>query len=360
MAYRVSLLRGDGIGPEVAEQVIRCITASGVDIAWEELEAGESAIQKYGTPLLEETLKSIRKNKVALKAPLITPVGTGFRSVNVALRQELDLFACVRPCKLYKGIKSRYEEIDIVIIRENTEDLYAGIEFEQNAEITKTLIENLKELSKKPIRTDSAISIKPISKSASERICRFAFEYALKNKRKKVTAVHKANIMKFTDGLFLETARKVSLDYPAIIFEDKIVDNLCMQLVLRPHEFDVIVLPNLYGDIVSDLCAGLVGGLGMCPGANIGEDIAIFEPTHGAAPKYKGLNKVNPVAMILSGVLMLKHLGETKAAFALEEAIKEVIREDRFVTYDLKPTRDDPTSVGTREMAEAIIKKIKL
>lgn len=360
MAYKVSLIRGDGIGPEVTEQTIRCIEAAGVDIHWEEVEAGEVAIQRFAKPLPDETLSSIRQNRVALKAPLITPIGTGFRSVNVSLRQELDLFACVRPCKLYKGVKTNYENIDVVIIRENTEDLYAGVEFEYRDNRAKELIEYLRALSGRFIKEDSAIGVKPISKSASERICRFAFEYATKNNRKKLTVVHKANIMKFTDGLFLEAAREISKDYSDIIFDERIVDNLCMQLVLRPQEFDVLVLPNLYGDIVSDLCAGLVGGLGVCPGANIGNGIAIFEPTHGSAPKYKGLNKVNPTAMILSGVLMLRYLGEEKVASVIEEAVKAVIKESKSVTYDLKPTREDPTCVGTKEMTDAIIKKIKI
>jgi isocitrate dehydrogenase (NAD+) len=360
LAYKVTLLKGDGIGPEVAEQAVRCIEATGIDIDWEEVDAGEAAIKKFGNPLPDSTLDSIKRNKIALKAPLITPIGTGFRSVNVALRQKLDLFACVRPCKLYKGIRTIYSYVDVVIIRENTEDLYAGIEFEYKDKKTKELIGYLNSISGKVIKGDSAIGIKPISKTASERICKFAFEYALKNARKKVTVVHKANIMKFTDGIFLEAARNISKAYQSIIFDEKIVDNLSMQLVLRPQELDVMVLPNLYGDIISDLCAGLVGGLGVCPGANIGDEVAVFEPTHGSAPKYKGFNKVNPTAMILSGALMLRYLGEVKAAAALEEAVKSVIKDAKSVTYDLKLERDDPTSVGTKEMADAIINNIKI
>jgi len=360
LAYKVSLLKGDGIGPEIADEAIRCIKACNVDVEWEEVDGGEVALKTHGKPLPDETLDSIRKNKIAFKAPLITPVGTGFRSVNVALRQELDLYACLRPCKLYEGIRSSHKSVDIVVVRENTEDLYAGIEFEYGDEKTKELTKILRESSGKKINDDVAISIKPISVTASKRIATFAFEYARKNKRKKVTAVHKANIMKFSDGLFLDVAKEVSKDYTDITFDEKIVDNLSMQLVLRPHEFDVIVLPNLYGDIISDLCAGLVGGLGLAPGANIGDEIAVFEPTHGSAPKYKGMNKVNPCAMILSGAMLLKYLGEEKAAVALEEAIKEVIREGKSVTYDLKSDRNDPTSVGTKEMADAIIEKIKI
>lgn len=360
MKHKVTFIPGDGIGPEVSTAAKQCVEASGIDIEWEEQIAGEEGINKFGTPLPETTLESIKKNKVALKGPITTPIGGGFRSVNVELRKRLDLFACLRPCKSYSGANSRYENIDLVIVRENTEDLYAGIEFEKDSEQTKKLIENLSHLSSKPIRIDSAISIKPISKSASERIIRFAFEYSLKNKRKKVTAVHKANIMKFTDGLFLQTAKEVAQEYSGkVAFEDRLVDNLCMQLVQKPNDYDVLVLPNLYGDIISDLCAGLVGGLGLAPGANIGDGLAIFEPTHGSAPKYKGLNKVNPAATILSAVLMLRYLKEDKAADSLEQAVAEVIREGKFVTYDLKKDKNDRSIVGTKEMAEAIIKKLK-
>jgi len=359
MAYRVTLIPGDGIGPEVSLAAKRCVEATGVKIEWEEVLAGEVAIKKYGDVLPKETLDSIKKNKVALKGPIITPVGGGFRSVNVAIRQVLDLYACVRPAKIYPGVRSFYKNIDLIIVRENSEDLYAGIEFEEGKPETKGLIDEINKLNPKKIRPDSSISIKPISRYASERIVRFAFEYALKYNRKKVTAVHKANIMKFSDGLFLKTARQVAKEYEGrVIFEDAIVDNMCMQLVMRPQNYDVLVLPNLYGDIISDLCAGLTGGLGIAPGANIGDDMAVFEAVHGAAPKYTGMNKVNPTAMILSGVLMLRYLKEDKKAEKLETAVKEVLQEAKFVTYDLKPNRDDPTSVGTREMADAIIRKL--
>lgn len=359
MNYKVTLIPGDGIGPEVTEAARRCIDATGVDITWETVIAGQNALEKHGNILPEEALASIRKNKVALKGPIITPIGEGFRSVNVLIRQELGLFACVRPAKSYPGVKSPYKDIDLVVIRENSEDLYAGIEFESNKPETKEIIAAIQKYSKKNIRLDSGISIKPISEYASERITRFAFEYAVKNGRKKVTAVHKANIMKFTDGLFLKAARKVAKDYTGkITFTEAIVDNMAMQLVQNPHNFDCLLLPNLYGDIISDLCAGLVGGLGIMPGANIGLDIAVFEAVHGSAPKYTGQNKVNPTAMILSGALMLNHLGEKAAALKLENAVKEVIAGGRCVTYDLKPDRSDPSSATTSEMADAIIKKL--
>ncbi|RJP28859.1 MAG: isocitrate/isopropylmalate dehydrogenase family protein [Candidatus Omnitrophota bacterium] len=360
MAYKITLIPGDGIGPEVALAAQRCVDATGVKIEWEIENAGEETLKSQGSILPDSVLDSIRRNKIALKGPIITPVGTGFRSVNVAIRQSLGLFACVRPAKSYKGVKSKFDNIDLVIIRENTEDLYAGIEFEACKPYTEELISLIQKNSGKKITKGSAISIKPISKEASERIVEYAFEYALANNRKKVTAVHKANIMKFTDGLFLKTAIEVAKRYAnKIEFENAIVDNMSMQLVQRPHNYDVIVLPNLYGDIISDLCAGLIGGLGIAPGANIGNDMAVFEAVHGSAPKYKGLNKVNPTAMILSAVLMLKHMGESKAAFALEKAVKDIISEGKYVTYDLKPDRNDPTAVGTQEMADAVIKKLK-
>lgn len=358
--YKITLIPGDGIGPELADAAKKCIDALGLDIAWEIMEAGEGCIEKYKTPLPKPTLDSIRKNKIALKGPITTPVGKGFRSVNVELRKTLDLYACLRPCKTYKGVRSRYENIDLVIVRENTEDLYAGIEFEKSSTQTRDLIAMLEKLSGKPIRPSSAISIKPISPEGTKRIVKFAFEYALKNNRKKVTAVHKANIMKYTDGLFLEVAREVAKQYEGkILFDDRIVDNMCMQLVQKPEDYDVLVLPNLYGDIISDLAAGLVGGLGVAPGANIGDETAVFEPTHGSAPKYKGMNKTNPTAIILSAVLMLKYMGEDKAAGKLEKAVASVIEEGKFVTYDLKKDRNDPSAAGTREMADAIIRKIK-
>lgn len=358
MAYRVTLVRGDGTGPELAEAAKVCIDATGVKIDWDVQDAGIDVMQKTGTPLPDALVQSITKNKVALKAPITTPVGTGFRSVNVALRKMFDLYACLRPCKSYEGVRSRYQNIDLVVVRENTEDLYAGIEFQKGTPDAAQIIELSAKLSNRPIRSDSGISIKPISVGGTERIVKFAFEYARKYHRKKVTAVHKANIMKFSDGLFLEVSREVAKKYPDIEFEDRIVDNMCMQLVQKPELYDVLVLPNLYGDIVSDVCAGLVGGLGVAPGANIGEKGAIFEATHGSAPKYAGLNKVNPTAVILSGVLMLRYLGEEKAADRLENAVAAVIKEGKKVTYDLKPDRNDPTAVGTREMAQAIIEKL--
>ncbi|MDO8602323.1 MAG: isocitrate/isopropylmalate dehydrogenase family protein [Candidatus Omnitrophota bacterium] len=359
MNHKVTLIPGDGIGREVSFAAKRCIDATGVKIAWEEQIAGEEAIAKYGTVLPANVLDSIRRNKVAIKGPIITPVGKGFRSVNVQLRKALDLYACLRPCKLIKGVKSRYTNIDLVVVRENTEDLYAGIEFSQGLERTQDIIDNLEELSGIAIKKDSAIGIKPISISASKRIVKFAFDYAVKNNRRKVTAIHKANIMKETDGLFLKCARDVSEEYKGRIeFEDRIVDNMCMQLVQKPELYDVLVLPNLYGDILSDLCAGLIGGLGIAPGANIGDSMALFEAVHGSAPKYTGLDKVNPTAMILSGVLMLRYLRENDAADRLEKATEEVIAEGKYVTYDLKKDCNDSTSVGTSQMADAIIERL--
>lgn len=356
---KVTLIKGDGIGPEIAEAARRCIDATGAPIEWDLQEAGTDIMKTTGTPLPETTIESLRKNGIGLKAPITTPVGTGFRSVNVHLRQLFDLYACVRPCKSYKGVRSRYENIDLVIIRENTEDLYAGIEFEKGKKETLELIDWLNAHSARKISPSTGISIKPISIEGTERIVRFAFDYARKMKRKKVTSVHKANIMKHTDGLWLEVSRQVAAEYPDIEFEDRIVDNMCMQLVQKPELYDVIVLPNLYGDILSDLCAGLVGGLGVAPGANIGLKGAIFEATHGSAPKYQGLNKVNPVALILSGMLMLQHLGFTREAQKLEQAVADVIAEGKDVTYDMKPDRNDPTAVGTQQMADAIIRKIR-
>lgn len=361
MKHKITLIPGDGIGPEVTAAAKRCIEATAVEIEWEEALAGQVALEKTGDILPAQTLDSIKKNKVALKGPIITPIAGGFRSVNVAIRQSLDLFACLRPAKSYPGVKSYYKDIDLVVIRENSEDLYAGIEFEEGKPETQSLIRAIIEkFSRDKIRLDSGISIKPVSKFASERIVKFAFEYAIKFNRKKVTVVHKANIMKFTDGLFLKTAREVAKTYAGkIVFEEAIVDNMAMQLVQKPQNYDVLVLPNLYGDIISDLCAGLVGGLGVAPGANIGYDMAVFEAVHGAAPKYKGLNKVNPTAMILSGALMLRYMHENKAADKLEDATREVIAEGKYVTYDLKPKPQDSTAVGTQEMADAIIRKIR-
>ena len=359
MLHNITLIPGDGVGPEITEATTRALEATGVAIEWDVHQIGEAALRKYGTPLPKEVLQSIKKNKVALKGPVTTPIGTGFRSVNVSLRQELDLYACLRPCKTYLGIKSRYKNIDIVVVRENTEDLYAGIEFQKGAKDTKELIEFIDDKLQKRISPDSGISIKPISEKASRRIVTFAFRYARTHGRKRVTCVHKANIMKFTDGLFLSVAQKVAKNYPDIQFDDALVDNLCMQLVTKPERYDIIVLPNLYGDIVSELCAGLVGGIGVVPGANIGDKIAVFEPAHGSAPKYAGRNKVNPMAMMLSASMMLKHIGEEKPAQRLERAIIQVISEGKTVTYDLKSDPNDPSIATTSAVADAVIKKLK-
>jgi isocitrate dehydrogenase (NAD+) len=359
MKHIITLIPGDGTGPEISEATVKVVEATGIDIEWDVKNAGADVYEKEGTVLPENVIDSLKKNKVGIKGPITTPVGTGFRSVNVAMRKIFNLYACVRPCKSYPGVKSRYENLDIVIIRENTEDLYAGIEFEQGKQETKGLIEYIKEKKNISIKEDSGITIKPISISGSEKIIRYAFEYAKKNNRKKVTGVHKANIMKYTDGLYLDVFRRISKEYPGIESEDRIVDNMCMQLVQKPELYDVLVLPNLYGDILSDLAAGLVGGLGVAPGGNIGDELALFEATHGSAPKYKGLNKINPTAMMLSAVLMLKHINENKAADALENAIAAVIKEGKYVTYDMKPTRDDPSAASTSGMADAIVKKIK-
>ncbi len=333
MSYRVTLIPGDGIGPELAAATRRVLDATGVSFEWEVVDAGEGVMAEYGTPLPEHVLESIRRNKVALKGPITTPVGEGFKSVNVTLRQTLQLYANLRPARSMKGVASRYEDVDLVIVRENTEDLYAGIEH--------------------MVTPDAAESIKIITRAASERVARFAFEYAVANGRRKVTAVHKANIMKLSDGLFLESCRNVSRDYEGRIeFEDRIVDNMCMQLVQKPELYDVMVLPNLYGDIVSDLAAGLVGGLGVAPGANIGIDAAVFEPVHGSAPKYAGLDKANPTALILSGCLMLRHMGEQAAAERVETALRSVIAEGKTVTYDMGGT------TGTRAFGDAIIRRM--
>ncbi len=358
MAHTVTLIPGDGIGPELTEATRRVLESTGVELEWDVQEAGADVMDRYGgNPLPDQVLESIERNGVALKGPITTPVGTGFRSVNVTLRKTLDLFGQVRPCKSYRGVRSRYEDVDLIIVREATEDLYAGIEYEEGSDAARELIDWVGKHDGR-IREDSGISIKPISVSGTRRIFEFAFDYARKNGRRKVTAVHKANIMKFSDGLWLHVAREVAEEHPGIEFDDRIVDNLCMQLVQRPEEYDMLVLPNLYGDIVSDLCAGLVGGLGMAPGANFGKKAAVFEPTHGSAPKYAGLNRANPKAMILSGVLLLRHLDEMEAANRLEAAIADVIAEGKSVTYDMKPTRDDPTAVGTSEVADAIIEKL--
>ena len=359
MAHRVTLIPGDGTGPELTEATRRVLEATGVEFDWDVREAGADVMDRYGgNPLPDEVLDAIRETGVALKGPITTPVGGGFRSVNVALRKSLDLYAQVRPCKTYPGVRTRFEDVDLIVVRENTEDLYAGIEYEQGSEEVRELIDWIKSKDGKLAHEDAGISIKPISITGTRRIVQFAFDYARRNGRRKVTAVHKANIMKFSDGLWLRVAREVAAENDDIEFDDRIVDNMCMQLVQRPEEYDVLVLPNLYGDVLSDLCAGMIGGLGLAPGANFGEGIAIFEPTHGSAPKYAGQNKVNPMAQMLSGMLMLRHLDEDDAADTLEQAIAEVIREGRSVTYDMKPTRDDPTAVGTSEVADAIIEKL--
>jgi isocitrate dehydrogenase (NAD+) len=332
MTYTVTLIPGDGTGPELAQALETVIAATGVSITWERCDAGIDVMERYGTPLPEHVIESVRRNRVAIKGPITTPVGSGFRSVNVALRKELDLYACLRPARSLKGVRSRYQDIDLVIVRENTEDLYAGIEHMVGA--------------------DAAESIKIITRPACERIVRFACDYARAHGRRKVTAVHKANIMKCTDGLFLRVAREVAEEYPDLEFEDRIVDNMCMQLVQKPELYDVLVLPNLYGDIISDLCAGLVGGLGVAPGANIGAEAAVFEPVHGSAPKYTGQNKVNPTALLLSGVLMLEHLGESEAAAAVYAAVAAVIAEGKDVTYDLGG------SAGTQQMAAAVARRL--
>ena len=357
--HAVTLIPGDGVGPEIADATVRVIEATGVRFDWDLQQAGENVMARYGTPLPEPALESIRRNKVALKGPITTPVGTGFRSVNVALRQELDLYALVRPVKAYKGARNLRDDLDFVIVRENTEDIYAGIEFEQGTPDARHLLQEISELAHKKIRSDSGLSIKPISITGSRRIVQFAFDYARKYKRRKVTAVHKANIMKHTDGLFLAVAKQVAEQNSDIEFEDRIVDNMCMQLVLRPTEHDVLCCPNLYGDIISDLGAGMIGGLGLAPGANIGANGAVFEATHGSAPKYAGQNRVNPMALMLSGVLMLRYLEEVQAADALEGAIASVIQEGKSVTYDLKATRDDPSAVGTKQVADAVVARLR-
>src|SRR5881398_1180534 len=356
MRSHVTLIPGDGTGPELTEATRRVLEATGIEFEWDVQQAGADVMDQFGgNPLPPQTLDSIRRNGTALKGPITTPVGGGFRSVNVGLRKELDLYAQVRPCKSYPGVRSRFDDVDLVIVRENTEDLYAGIEYEQGTADAEELIGWIESKGGKLRWRDAGISIKPISVTGTRRIFEFAFDLARRLGRRKITAVHKANIMKFSDGLWLRVAREVAEENSDVEFDDRIVDNMCMQLVQRPEEYDVLVLPNLYGDIVSDLAAGMIGGLGMAPGANFGEEVAIFEPTHGSAPKHAGQNRVNPMAMMLSGTLMLRHVDETEAANRLEGAIAEVIREGKSVTYDMKPTRDDPTAVGTSDVADAII-----
>jgi isocitrate dehydrogenase (NAD+) len=359
VAHKVILIPGDGTGPELTEATRRVLEATGVDFEWDVREAGADVMDKHGgNPLPPDVLDAIRETGVALKGPITTPVGGGFRSVNVALRKELDLYAQVRPCKTYPGVRTRFDDVDLIVVRENTEDLYAGIEYEQGTPEVEELIQWIEAHGSKLRNRDAGISIKPLSITGTRNIVQFAFDYARRNGRRKVTAVHKANIMKFSDGLYLRVAREVAAENDDIEFDDRIVDNMCMQLVQRPEEYDVLVLPNLYGDVLSDLCAGMIGGLGLAPGANYGEDVAVFEPTHGSAPKYAGQNKVNPMAQLLSGMLMLRHLDEQAAADNLEQAIAELIREGKSVTYDMKPRRDDPTAVGTSEVADALIEKL--
>ncbi len=359
MTYRITLIPGDGIGPEITRATVSVLEATGIKFDWEVHTVGEAAVEKFGTPLPEATLESIRKNRVALKGPVTTPIGKGFRSVNVALRKELDLYACLRPCKSYPGVVTTlYKDIDLVIVRENTEDLYIGIEFARGTDEAARLYDLIMQSFKGNLDRNSGFSIKTISEQGSRRIVKYAFDYASKYGRKKVSAVTTANILKYTDGLFLSPAREVAKGYPQIEYEEVLVDALCMQLVRNPQRFDTLVLPNLYGDIVSDLCAGLVGGLGLAPGANIGDEMAIFEPTHGSAPKYTGLNKVSPLAQMLSAVLMLRYLEEISAADRMEAAIAAVIAEGKNVTYDLRRDRNEP-SAGTSQVAEAIIEKLK-
>lgn len=357
MSYRLTLIPGDGVGPELTEAALRVFAATGVKIDWDIQVAGQEAIEKYGTPLPDHVLESLRTNRVGLKGPITTPIGSGFRSVNVALRQELDLYASVRPCKTYPGVPVPFKDVDIVIMRENTEDLYAGVEYD----IGSSEVKQMQQWMPGRIKDDAAVSLKPISVSATRRIAKYAFEYAVANGRRKVSAVTKANIMKYTDGLFLKVAREVAQEYEGRVeFEEILVDALCMRLVMDPHNFDVLLMPNLYGDIVSDLCSGLIGGVGIAPGANAGADgVALFEPVHGSAPRFKGLNRLNPTALILSGMLMLRHLGEADAADRVERAVAKVLRDGRYVTDDVKRPDEKGMSVGTQEMASAIVRAMQ-
>ncbi len=334
-----------------------CWRRRGSSLSGTRRSPGEAAIAEEGTPLPQRVIDSIRTNGTAIKGPITTPIGTGFRSVNVALRKALDLYVNLRPAKYYRGVRSKYQDVDLVVVRENTEDVYAGIEFERGLPDTEDMIRQISDRTGVHIRADSGLSIKPISVTGTKRIVEFGFDYAEKNERRKVTVVTKANIMKFTDGLFLEVARQVADQHPDIEFQEMLVDNMAMQLVQKPEDYDVLVLPNLYGDILSDECAGLVGGLGLAPGANLGDSTALFEPVHGSAPKYAGQNRVNPTATMLSGVLMLRHLGERRAADRMEGAIASVIADGADVTYDLKPDRTG--GVGTSDMADAIIRHME-
>jgi isocitrate dehydrogenase (NAD+) len=357
--HRVTLIPGDGAGPELMDAARRAVEATGVDIDWDIQEAGQGVVDREGTALPLSVLESIRSNRVALKGPLTTAIRGDQRSANVALRVELDLYACLRPCRLYPGVRSRYENVDVVVVRENTENSYTGIEFEHDEPTTAEIISFIERSTGQHIREDAGLSIKSVSEGASERIVRFAFEYARANGRRRVTAGHKANIMKFSDGLFLATARRVASEYADVSFDDRIIDNLTMQLVQRPEDYDVLVLPNLYGDILSDLCAGLVGGLGVAPGANLGDGCAVFEATHGSALKYRGTNRANPMALMLCGAMMLRHLGEVDSGDRLEAAVAAVIAEGRTVTYDLKAARDDPDAAGTSQVADAVVERLR-
>ena len=356
--HAVTLIPGDGIGPEVTEATRRVLDATGVGFAWDIQEAGMDAAEKFGDVLPEQTLASIRQNGIGLKGPITTPIGTGFRSVNVGLRHALELYANLRPGKTIQGVQSTFNDIDLVIVRENMEDTYAGIEFDTGTPEAAQVIAGINAISQKQVAAEAAISIKVITPAGSRRICEFAFEYARANGRKKVTAVHKANIMKFTDGLFLHIAQEVAAGYPEIEFNDRIVDNMCMQLMQKPDEYDVLVMPNLYGDIVSDLVAGMVGGLGVAPSGNIGKDVAVFEPIHGSAPSHAGKNEANPTAMILAGAMMLRHLGEQATAQRVEQAVADVIGAGDRVTYDLRADRDASKAAGTTGMADAIIERL--
>ena len=357
MAHDVTFIPGDGTGPELTDATRRVLEATGVDFNWDRQEAGIDEYRKHGNPFPDATLASLRRTGVGIKGPTTTPVGAGFRSINVRLRTELDLYACIRPCKALEGVRTRFPETDVVVVRENPEDLYAGIEFERGTDANAQLRAKLAELGSH-VREDAGISVKPISAFGSERIVRHAFDYAVTHGHRRVVAAHKANIMKFSDGLFLDVAREVAADYPAIDFEDLIIDNLCNRLITSPEDFEVIVLPNLYGDIVSDLAAAMIGGLGLAGGANIGTVAAVFEATHGSAPRYAGKNRMNPTALMLSGVYLLEHLGEADAARRMADAVAAVIRKGDKVTYDLKPTRDDPSAVGTSEFADAVIEEM--
>ncbi len=359
MPHAVTLIPGDGTGPEITRATRRVLEATGVQFEWDVRQAGAEMLEKYGTVLPDDVLESIQRTKVGLKGPITTPVGRGQRSANVTLRKKLDLYANMRPAKTYHGLRSRYENIDLIIVRENTEDLYSGIEYQRGTPEYEEILEVIARTSGHKLDPNSAITLKYITVAATRRIVKFAFDYARANHRHKVTAVHKANIMRLSDGLFLTTAHEVAKEYPDIHYEDRIVDNMCMQLVQKPELYDVLVLPNLYGDIISDLSAGLIGGLGVAPGANIGTQCAVFEPVHGSAPKYAGQNKVNPMAMMFSGVMMLRHLGERDAAQRLDRALSQVIAEGKNVTYDLKPRPDDPSAVGTSQVADAVIEKLQ-